>query len=233
MEFYVGTSGWYYSWNEEKNLSWYVNNSHLNAVELNASFYRFPFPNQIKSWAQKGSGIRFSIKVSRRITHIHRLNQESYPIWDAFVGLFEPLQSLIDFFLFQFPASFTTKQFDTFVQFFTHIPHSFHSLLAIEMRNPEWYQKKWIKELEQIPVVLVSVDSPDLQNKIILSNNIIYMRFHGRTEWYHHNYLSHELEEAANQCCSLKPEKIYAFFNNDHFMLDNAQFFYHLLKERA
>ena len=101
------------------------------------------------------------------------------------------------------------------------------------MRNPEWYQKKWIKELEQIPVVLVSVDSPDFQNKIILSNNIIYMRFHGRTEWYHHNYLPHELEEAANQCCSLKPEKIYAFFNNDHFMLDNAQFFYQLLKERV
>jgi uncharacterized protein YecE (DUF72 family) len=103
LEFYVGTSGWYYSWNKEKNFTWYVNNSQLNAVELNASFYRFPFPNQVKSWAQKGRGIRFSIKVSRRITHIHRLNQESYPVFEAFIRLFKPLESLIDFYFFQFP----------------------------------------------------------------------------------------------------------------------------------
>jgi hypothetical protein len=38
------------------------------------------------------------------------------------------------------------------------------------------------------------------------------------------------LEEVANQCCSLKPDKIYAFFNNNHFMLDNAQYFFQTLK---
>jgi hypothetical protein len=27
MEFFVGTSGWYYSWNEERNFDWYVANS--------------------------------------------------------------------------------------------------------------------------------------------------------------------------------------------------------------
>lgn len=230
MEFYVGTSGWYYSWNKEKNFTWYVNNSQLNAVELNASFYRFPFPNQVKSWAQKGRGIRFSIKVSRRITHIHRLNQESYPVFEAFIRLFKPLESLIDFYFFQFPPSFILKQFDTLVHFFSFLPHSFQGRIAVEMRNPEWFQKKWIKELEQIPVVFVSVDSPDFQNQIILSNQIIYIRFHGRTGWYNHNYLPHELEEVANQCCSLKPDKIYAFFNNNHFMLDNAQYFFQTLK---
>ncbi len=53
MKFYVGTSGWAYKWNKGGNLEWYLENSGLNAVELNASFYRFPFPNQIKGWVKK------------------------------------------------------------------------------------------------------------------------------------------------------------------------------------
>ncbi len=27
LEYYVGTSGWFYPWNEERNLDWYVANS--------------------------------------------------------------------------------------------------------------------------------------------------------------------------------------------------------------
>ena len=232
MEIFVGTSGWFYSWNKEKNFSWYVENSQLNAVELNASFYRFPFPNQIKSWAQKGKDIHFSIKVSRRITHIHRLNQESYPVWEAFLQLFSPLQPLIDFYLFQLPPSFRPDQFDSLVGFFQFISPITYSRFAIEMRNTEWFQEKWIKKMEQIPAIFVSVDSPDLQRKIILSQGIIYIRFHGRTDWYNHNYTTYELEEIADHCCILKPKKIYAFFNNDHHMLNNAQSFYNILMKK-
>jgi uncharacterized protein YecE (DUF72 family) len=36
----------------------YVTNSELNAVELNASFYRFPFPTMVKSWSMRAfSGV--------------------------------------------------------------------------------------------------------------------------------------------------------------------------------
>ena len=51
IEIYVGTSGWFYDWNKGK--GWFVKNSKLNLVELNASFCRFPFPNQIKSYVEK------------------------------------------------------------------------------------------------------------------------------------------------------------------------------------
>ena len=37
LRVYVGTSGWAYFWNPD-GLDWYVRNSGLNAVELNASF---------------------------------------------------------------------------------------------------------------------------------------------------------------------------------------------------
>ncbi|RLE90384.1 MAG: DUF72 domain-containing protein, partial [Thermoprotei archaeon] len=73
MEIYVGTSGWMYDWNIGGNLDWYVKFSELNTVELNASFYRFPFRNQVRSWARKGSKLKWAIKVHRSITHYRKL----------------------------------------------------------------------------------------------------------------------------------------------------------------
>lgn len=99
MKFFVGTSGWYYDWNNDLNLDWYINNSRLNAVELNASFYRFPFPNQIKSWVRKGSHLRWAIKVSRLITHQFKFSEKSIEAWQRFYDLFSVMEDLIDYYL--------------------------------------------------------------------------------------------------------------------------------------
>ena len=111
MKIFVGTSGWYYDWNKEKSLDWYIKKSKLNAIELNASFYRFPFPNQVKSWARKTKeltikNLKWAVKINRLITHIHKLNKESYTIFKKFLKLFEPLNNYISFYLFQMPPSF-------------------------------------------------------------------------------------------------------------------------------
>ena len=77
MDVFVGTSGWYYDWNKKKNFDWFIKNSSLNSVELNASFYRFPFPRQIEVWSTKGTGLRWSIKVHRSITHWRQHQQRN------------------------------------------------------------------------------------------------------------------------------------------------------------
>ncbi|MEM2841617.1 MAG: DUF72 domain-containing protein, partial [Candidatus Bathyarchaeia archaeon] len=87
MECYVGTSGWFYSWNEEGSLDWYVANSGLNAVELNTSFYRFPYPNMVKSWASKGKDLRWAVKVNRLITHTFKFNDRALQSWMKFQNL--------------------------------------------------------------------------------------------------------------------------------------------------
>jgi hypothetical protein len=69
LEFYVGTSGWFYPWNEKRNLEQYVTNSGLNAVKLNASFYRFPFPAMVKFWGTKGKA-RALLNNLSRLSHI-------------------------------------------------------------------------------------------------------------------------------------------------------------------
>ena len=109
---FVGTSGWTYEWNSEGTLSWYVENSGLNCVELNASFYRFPFPSQVKSWALKGCGLRWIVKVNQLITHRFKLNEKALGLWGRFKELFDPLDKFVDFYLFQLPPTFTPKSFE-------------------------------------------------------------------------------------------------------------------------
>ncbi len=78
MECFVGTSGWFYSWNADGGFDWFAKFSGLNAVELNMSFYRFPFPSMIRSWAFKGKALRWAIKVNRLITHTFKFGQRAY-----------------------------------------------------------------------------------------------------------------------------------------------------------
>lgn len=230
MEIYAGTSGWYYDWNKEKNFDWFVENSGLNSVELNASFYRFPFPNQIKSWAKKCKNIRFSIKVHRKITHILRLKEEAKDVWQNFKTLFSPLEKNIDFYLFQLPPSFSTDYFERVVKFFEDEEKE---KIAIEFRHKLWFEDKTVKEVEKIGLVFVSVDSPKIKSFIVKTNNVVYLRFHGRTSWYNHNYSKEELKEIADKIKKLSPKKVYAYFNNNHNMLSNALLFSRILTSHS
>jgi len=47
----------------------------LPSVELNATFYRLPSEEQLRSWAaQTPEGFRFAVKMSRQITHFGRVD---------------------------------------------------------------------------------------------------------------------------------------------------------------
>ena len=112
MRSYVGTSGWMYQWNEGSSLDWYAAESGLNAVELNSSFYRFPFPNQVKAWASKGKSLAWSIKVNQLITHRFKFNRNGYDAFSRFLRLFQPLESNIKFYLFQLPPILTPNSIE-------------------------------------------------------------------------------------------------------------------------
>ncbi|MCD6092787.1 MAG: DUF72 domain-containing protein [Candidatus Aenigmarchaeota archaeon] len=223
MQVFVGTSGWFYEWNKDKNLDWFVKNSDLNAVELNASFYRFPFKNMVKSWARKGINLRWSIKVNRLITHQHKFDEKAIEVWNRFRDLFQPLDKLISFYLFQAMPSFTDT--DRVLEFASKV--KLGNRFAFEIRNKELLKDEKLCRKLQKRVVLVSVDSPDFQNKIF-PGKVIYLRMHGRTDWYLHDYSEKELKEIADKITELKPKKVYVFFNNDHNMLENARLMFKL-----
>ncbi|MEM3180998.1 MAG: DUF72 domain-containing protein [Candidatus Micrarchaeaceae archaeon] len=224
MQCFVGTSGWLYSWNKEGTLDWYITNSGLNAIELNASFYRFPFPNQVVGWSRKGVSLAWVIKANRLITHVHMLNEKAELLYARFIELFKPLDEHIALYLFQMPPNFTSNMQERLVKF----AKKFNAeKIAFEFRHESWYSFDF-KSLD-FSGAIVSPDSPEINRKVFVKNGIAYLRFHGRRSWYSYNYSRKELEEMAAKAKALRPKKTYAFFNNDHDMLNNAQEFMRLL----
>lgn len=221
MKVFVGTSGWMYGWNKKRSLDWYIQNSGLNAVELNASFYRFPYPNNVRSWATKGKGLRWSIKVNRWITHTLKFSDKAFNSWKRFEKLFEPLEPYIDFYLFQL-SPFTKNSLAPRIEKFikkTELEQRF----ALEVRNMTWFEEKWVDWASSLEVTWVSVDCPDFPLDVVNTSGVVYERMHGRYGWYTHFYSDDELEEVATRILKAKPSKAYIFFNNDHAMLDNSR----------
>lgn len=228
MEVYVGTSGWMYGWNTGGNLDWYVQNSGLNAVELNASFYRFPSLNAVKTWRVKGERLKWAIKVNRLITHVFKFNDRAFGLWLRFKEPFSIMDHLIDFYLFQLPPSIKASYAQRIEKFFarTEIGQRF----ALEVRDLSWFNENTVKWASNLGMTLVSVDSPDFPREIFNINGTIYLRMHGRTFWYSHNYSDEELADVKEKILRTSPEKVYIFFNNNTNMLRNAQ---HMFKKLA
>lgn len=209
-----------YSWNKGGSLDWFLENSGLNSVELNASFYRFPFPNQVKSWATKGARLRWTIKVNRLITHQFKFSERSFSIWQKFVELFRPLEASIDFYLFQLPPAMKASmapKLETFAK-----RSELGNKFALEVRNTDWFSEKWIEWAKRLGITWVSIDSPDFPLDVFNTSGIVYERIHGRNSWYSHNYTDKELAEIKQKILAMKPKKAYVYFNNDSNMRKNA-----------
>ena len=229
----IGTSGYSYSWNKAKPnaFEWYISQG-FNSVEINYSFYRFPPITSIRFWQKKSpTDFSFSIKVHRSITHYNRLNQpRSIELWDQFWKIFEPLENKIDFWLFQMPASFKFKPENLErVRSFFNSDRIMRQIVTpkkavIEFRDPSWWNKSALKEIEGASIAFCSVDAPILPNEIIATSSAIYLRLHGTKTWYNYLYHEEKLNEIASHMVKMRAQKKAIYLNNDHGMLTNGLF---------
>jgi uncharacterized protein YecE (DUF72 family) len=222
---FVGTSGWAYSWNPD-GLEWYVENSGLDAVEVNSTFYRLPRGQLVARWARVGAGLRWSVKIHRRVSHVHRLNEKALAFWRVFRSRLSPLDPLVEFYLLQLPPSYrpgveAEERLRRFAEEAGLGPR-----LAVEFRHPSWWGpgRPGAALARELGFTLVSVDAPPPVGRMLwASGGRAYLRLHGSTVWYGHRYTREELEELARGLLGLGASENYAFFNNDHAMLDNAR----------
>ena len=228
----VGTSGYTYFWNPGKPspFKWYVSRG-FRTVEINASFYRFPQRSWVSTWLRDSPGnFDFSVKIHRSITHRSRLGPSSPRLWEKFLDTLRPMLEKISFFLFQFPEYFRPSR-ENLLKVKSFVKDmELEGIAVVEFRHPGWWNL--IKEIEHSGAVFCSVDAPDLPRSLVLSNDAIYLRIHGRTAWYAYRYSDHELEELAEKLIKLRAQRTYVYFNNDHGMLENAVKMMKLLESR-
>lgn len=219
---YVGTSGWMYDWNPD-GIDWYVRESGLNAVELNASFYRVPFRSQVEAWYRKTVGrLRWAVKVHQSVTHWHRLSEKAVERMKRFLDVFRALDPITDFYLVQLPPSFTrnARNLERLAGFARAV--GLGARLAVEFRHESWFTEDTVKLCRSLGVTVVSVDSP-MATWVAVSSDAVYLRLHGRSAWYSHEYSEEELREVIGRALDLSPRRLYVFLNNDHWMLENAR----------
>ena len=120
----------------EAMLTWYA--ERLPTVEINNTFYRMPKLEVLENWARcTPEGFRFSIKASRRITHLARLDAEKAA--DSVAFLYRNLAALgakRGPVLFQLPP-FLKKDLPRLSAFLKLLPEAHRA--AFEFRNASWF----------------------------------------------------------------------------------------------
>ncbi|MEM2822036.1 MAG: DUF72 domain-containing protein [Candidatus Pacearchaeota archaeon] len=226
MKFWIGTSGYvYWHWRklfypEElpsyKWFDYYV--KHFNTVEINMSFYRWPKESTVKGWLNKAkkieqeSGKRFiyTLKANQLITHIKKLVNVERLVRD-FYKLADLLSHYLGCILFQLPPSLHFDK-QRLKQFLACLDKSYKNV--IEFRHPSWWNESTY-ELMQDKAIFSIVSAPRLPEDFVKTADIIYIRFHGKKQWYGSNYSDAELKEWAKKIKKAKAKEVYCYFNND------------------
>jgi uncharacterized protein YecE (DUF72 family) len=204
-ELLIGTSGYdYKDWKglfypeklaQTKFLEYY--STQFNSLELNGTYYRMPTTEQIRNmYIKSGGQLMFTVKAFQDITH--SADKSRYqPLIAEFKKALEPLldEHRLLCVLFQFPQSFHYEKeeriyLDNLLKEVSDIP------VVVEMRNAKWQNDQVYNALRQRNVAWAITDNPKLTGLLkleyITTNDIAYIRFHGRNDkmWYNGDNVS-------------------------------------------
>lgn len=264
-QIYVGTTGWaypesypvFYPKKQTKFFDWLrYYSDYFNVVEVNTTFYQFLKPQNIDDWLTKINDVpdfSFIIKLHQNFTHRRQISNSDIRATQTVLDILQKSGRLAGL-LIQFPYSFECSEknilylkmlvevFDIFTKF-------------IEVRHPSWKNKK------AKTITFCSVDLPQVGDSIPfvpgLSNNMSYLRFHGRNKdgWLHsikyfrniermdptvdryeYYYSTGELLEISQQIKNKlydKAKKIFIILNNHPHIdaVSNALELYSMLSE--
>ncbi|MBO8160242.1 MAG: DUF72 domain-containing protein [Thermosipho sp. (in: Bacteria)] len=217
--FYIGTSGWSYNhWKNifypedlEKNKWLKYYSSHFNTVEINATFYRLPFENIVKSWYKKTpEDFAFSIKGPKIITHKLRLKDISEYL-EKFIKRVNFLNEKLKIILWQLPPSL--KEDKLLLEEFIYILPK-HVKHTIEFRHSSWFVDSIFNLLKENNISFCISDSSRYKGIWIKTADFVYIRFHGPTRLYTSEYGETSLKNFAKKILEFNCET-YAYFNND------------------
>lgn len=221
----IGTSGWVYSdWRgrfypeglpQRKWLQYYAGK--FDTVELNATTYRLPKPEQVRTWCETvPSHFVYTIKLSRLITHRRTLP----PRVDEFI---ENYMQRADCFrrekvaqlLVQFPP-YLERDEEHLSAFLAKLPT--HYRYVVEFRHKSWLVPQVEELLRERGIALCIHDYPGFRMRdVVTTPQLAYIRLHGYEELYVGSYPRRTLQRWAARIKGLaeRASEVFVYFNND------------------
>ena len=144
MNVYVGCAKWnktdlknFYPKGVKDELAYY--SKQFNSIELNATFYRVPSPDQVINWKDKTpEGFKFFPKVNQTISHFRRLN-DVQGLVEEYCDNISNFEEKLGMAFLQLHDNFGYKNYDKLVSFIENFPKAIP--LAVELRNTDWFNK--------------------------------------------------------------------------------------------
>jgi len=224
---FIGTSGYVYPhWKgifypadlpSHKWIEFYA--KRFNTVEVNATFYRIPKLETVKSWSRRvPENFRYTVKANRHITHIYRLKErECSETLKRIFQTLEPIKERIGCVLYQLPPSLH-RDVSLLESFCARIKEDYPDFRhAFEFRNNTWLEEDVFNVLREFGVCYVLVSAPKQEYREVTTTSFSYIRLHGVTDWYSYDYSEDELKFWAKTAKKLlkESEELFIYFNND------------------
>jgi len=229
----VGCSGWSYpDWRgvvyprELSTARWLRRYAELfDTVEVNATFYRLPKPETVAGWVeQTPAGFLFTVKASRYLTHMRRLND----LGPGLRRFWEPLAPLREAgklgpVLWQFPDSFRRDE-ERLKRALGQLPPARN---CFEFRHPSWFTDAVFTLLFEHEAAMVVGHDARRDLPQAPAFDPVYLRFHYGADGRDGNYSRRELERWRRRIAAWRSRReVFAYFNNDWrgFAPRNARF---------
>jgi len=222
MKYYLGCSGYHYKdWKgkfypddlpKKQWLSHYA--KVFSTVEINNTFYKLPDRSIFKEWYdQTTDDFTFTVKASRYITHMKKLNDAGESI-SNFYSQVSALEDKLGCVLWQLPGN-VHKDLNKLKKFFNNCSKEFNNV--IEFRHGSWFDENVYDLLRKNDITFCIISAPDdLPEDTALTSKIAYLRFHGKSKWYQYFYDDEELSHWRDKIIDLSAEKFFIYFNNDY-----------------
>jgi uncharacterized protein YecE (DUF72 family) len=224
--FFTGTSGvvvpipqaeYPQAYKGKSRLSYY--STQLNSLEVNSSFYRLPKIATIEKWmSEVGSDFRFTFKIPKIISHAKDLAFNESDV-AALLDVISYADKKKGCLLIQLPPSAKVAllpRLQKLLQLFRSTDEGSSWDIAVEFRDPSWYNSKVEATLSNYHACIAIHDHPKAPTPLKIATPLFYLRFHGDNGRYRGSYSEPLMEPYAQFAREqlLAGKKGYCYFNN-------------------
>lgn len=204
IEICVGCAKWnktdlkgFYPKGTKDELAYY--STQFNSVELNATFYQMPTPEQVSTWKEKTpADFKFFPKVTNTVSHYRRLKDVTDPVTQFTTAVMNFGEKLGMVFL-QLHDNFKPKDYERLEKFVNEWPREIP--LAIELRNNEWFSDQEVYEktmqlFESHNITNIIVDTAGRRDMLHmrLTTPVAFIRYVGANHESDYNRLDDWIE---------------------------------------